>query len=137
MIMDQLAQRIKQVSNELKGYVETRIELLILNLSEKGTLWLGDLIQHTFNLVILGTGLLFGLIALGFYLGELLNSMPAGFGIIGGFLFLVGLILILSKPKSISRKIQSQIMHDVIEALDAKKDTEEIKFLEENKNRES
>ncbi len=137
MIMDQLAQRIKQVSNELKGYVETRIELLILNLSDKGTLWLGDLIQHTFNLVILGTGLLFGLIALGFYLGELLNSMPAGFGIIGGFLFLVGLILILSKPKSISRKIQSQIMHDVIEALDAKKDTEEIKFLEENKNRES
>ncbi|MBR9917557.1 phage holin family protein [bacterium] len=135
--MDQLAQRIKQVSNELKGYVETRIELLILNLSDKGTLWLGDLIQHTFNLVILGTGLLFGLIALGFYLGELLNSMPAGFGIIGGFLFLVGLILILSKPKSISRKIQSQIMHDVIEALDAKKDTEEIKFLEENKNRES
>lgn len=99
MIMDQLAQRIKQVSNELKGYVETRIELLILNLSDKGTLWLGDLIQHTFNLVILGTGLLFGLIALGFYLGELLNSMPAGFGIIGGFLFLVGLILILSKPK--------------------------------------
>jgi len=137
VIMDQLAQRIKQVSNELKGYVETRIELLILNLSDKGTLWLGDLIQHTFNLVILGTGLLFGLIALGFYLGELLNSMPAGFGIIGGFLFLVGLILILSKPKSISRKIQSQIMHDVIEALDAKKDTEEIKFLEENKNRES
>lgn len=135
--MDQLTQRIKQVSNELKGYVETRIELLILNLSDKGTLWLGDLIQHTFNLVILGTGLLFGLIALGFYLGELLNSMPAGFGIIGGFLFLVGLILILSKPKSISRKIQSQIMHDVIEALDAKKDTEEIKFLEENKNRES
>lgn len=134
--MDQLTQRIKQVSNELKGYVETRIELLILNLSDKGTLWLGDLIQHTFNLVILGTGLLFGLIALGFYLGELLNSMPAGFGIIGGFLFLVGLILILSKPKSISRKIQSQIMHDVIEALDAKKDTEEIKFLEENKNRE-
>ncbi|OAN62071.1 hypothetical protein A8B79_03775 [Balneola sp. EhC07] len=135
--MDQLAQRIKQVSNELKGYVETRIELLILNLSDKGTLWLGDLIQHTFNLIILGTGLLFGLIALGFYLGELLNSMPVGFGIIGGFLFLVGLILILSKPKNISRKIQSQIMHDVIEALDAKKDTEEIKFLEENKNRES
>jgi uncharacterized membrane protein YqjE len=135
--MDQLGQRIKQVSNEFKDYVETRIELLILNLSEKGTLLLGDMIQHTFNMIILGTGLLFGLIALGFYLGELLNSMPAGFGIIGGFLFLVGLILILSKPKNISRKIQSQIMHEVIEALDAKKDTEEIKFLEETKNREA
>ncbi|HAW79040.1 MAG TPA: hypothetical protein DCX27_04545 [Balneola sp.] len=135
--MDQFCQRIKQVSNEFKDYVETRIELLILNLSEKGTLLLGDMIQHTFNMIILGTGLLFGLIALGFYLGELLNSMPAGFGIIGGFLFLVGLILIMSKPKNISRKIQSQIMHEVIEALDAKKDTEEIKFLEETKNREA
>ena len=134
--MDQLGQRIKQVSNELKGYVETRIELLILNLSDKGTLWLGDLIQHTFNLVILGAGLLFGLIALGFYLGNLLNSMSAGFGIIGGFLFLIGLILMISKPKSISQKIQNQIMRDVIDALESKKEHESVKFLEEKKSEE-
>ncbi|MEO9887449.1 MAG: phage holin family protein [Balneola sp.] len=134
--MDQLGQRIKQVSNELKGYVETRIELLILNLSDKGTLWLGDLIQHTFNLVILGTGLLFGLIALGFYLGELLNSMPAGFGIIGVLLFLLGLILMIAKPKNVSRKIQAQIMKDVIDALESKKDHQNINFLEEKKSEE-
>lgn len=133
--MDQLGQRIKQVSNELKDYVETRIELLILNLSDKGTLWLGDLIQHTFNFIVLGTGLLFGLIALGFYLGELLNSMPLGFAIIGGILFLVGLILMLVKPKSISRKIQTQIMHDVIEALESKKE-DDIKLLEEKEHKE-
>jgi len=135
--MDQLGQRIKQVSNELKGYVETRIELLILNLSDKGTLWLGDLIQHSINFLILGVGLLFGLIALGFYLGDLLNSIPLGFAIIGGFLFLVGLILILVQPKSISKKIQTQIMHDVIEALEAKKDREDIKLLEENQSKEN
>lgn len=134
--MDQLGQRIKQVSNEFKDYVETRIELLILNLSDKGTLWLGDLIQHTFNLVILGAGLLFGLIALGFYLGEVLNSNSLGFAIIGGILFLIGLTLILRKPKNISRKIQAQIMHDVIEALESKKDHEDIKFLEDKKLRE-
>tara|TARA_R110002126_G_scaffold120282_1_gene261449 strand:- start:6982 stop:7389 length:408 start_codon:yes stop_codon:yes gene_type:complete len=134
--MDQLGQRIKQVSNEFKGYVETRIELLILNLSDKGTLWLGDLIQHTFNLVILGTGVLFGLIALGFYLGEILNSTPLGFAIIGGILFLIALILILAKPKNISRRIQAQIMHDVIEALESKKEHEDIKFLEEKKRKE-
>ena len=137
MIMDQLSQRIKQVSNELKDYVETRTELLILNLSDKGTLWLGDLIQHTFNLVVLGTGLLFGLIALGFYLGELLNSMSLGFGIIGAFLFIIGLILILSKPRSLSKRIQTQIMHDVLEALDSKKETENIVLLEETKNEDS
>lgn len=135
--MDQLSQRIKQVSNELKDYVETRTELLILNLSDKGTLWLGELIQHTFNLVVLGTGLLFGLIALGFYLGELLNSMSLGFGIIGAFLFIIGLILILSKPRSLSKRIQTQIMHDVLEALDSKKETENIVLLEETKNEDS
>lgn len=134
--MDLLGQRIKQVSNELKEYVETRIELLILNLSDKATLWLGDLIQHTFNLVILGTGLVFGLIALGFYLGELLESMSAGFGIIGGFLTLVGLILLIVKPKNVSRKIQNQIMRDVIDALESKKEDESIKFLEEKKSKE-
>lgn len=134
--MDLLGQRIKQVSNELKEYVETRIELLILNLSDKATLWLGDLIQHTFNLVILGTGLVFGLVALGFYLGELLESMAAGFGIIGGFLTLIGLILIIVKPNNVSRKIQNQIMRDVIDALESKKKDESIKFLEEKKSKE-
>jgi hypothetical protein len=134
--MDQLGKRIKQVSNELKGYVETRIELLILNLSDKSTLWIGNFIQHSFNFLILGTGLLFGLIALGFYLGELLNCVPLGFAIIGGFLFLIGLLLLLIKPKGISRKIQSQIMHDVIEALEGKKENEDIKFLEDKQNKE-
>jgi len=131
--MDQLGQRIKQVSNELKGYVETRIELLILNLSDKGTLWLGNMIQHSVSFIILGTGLLFGLIALSFYLGELLNSNALGFLIVGGFLFIVGIILVLAKPKNISRKIQQQIMHDVIEALESKKENETIKYLEEKK----
>ena len=134
--MDQLGQRIKQVSNEFKDYVETRIELLILTFSDKATLWIGELIQHTFNLVILSTGLLFCLIALGFYLGELMNSMPAGFGIIGGVLFLFGMILLLSKPKNITRRIQDQIMKDVIEALESKRNYEEMKFLEEKKSEE-
>lgn len=131
--MDPLGQRIKQVSNELKDYVETRIELLILNLSDKSTQWLGDLIQHGINFLILGVGLLFGLIALGFYLGELLNSTPLGFAIIGGLLSIIGLMLILVKPRGFSRKIQNQIMHDVIEALESKKEHEDIKFLEEKK----
>ncbi len=131
--MDQLGQRIKQVSNELKGYVETRIELLILNLSEKGTFWFGNMIQQSFSFIILGTGLLFGFIALGFYLGELLNSNALGFACIGGFLFLIGLILILMKPKNISRKIQQQFMRDVIEALEEKKEDKTIKYLEEKK----
>jgi len=131
--MDPLSQRIKQVSNELKEYVETRIELLILNLSDKSTKWLGDLIQHGLSFLILGAGLLFGLIALGFYLGELLNSTPLGFAIIGGFLSIIGLLLVWIKPRGISRKIQDHIMHDVIEALGSKKEHEEIKFLEEKK----
>jgi hypothetical protein len=134
--MDQLGQRIKQVSNELKGYVETRIELLILNFSDKGTVWLGDLVQHTVHFIVLGIGLLFGLIALGFYLGEVLNSNSIGFGIIGGILVFLGLVLVLAKPKNISRKIQAQIMHDVIESLESKKVNEEIKFLEDKNLKE-
>ncbi len=130
--MDQLGQRIKQVSNELKEYVETRIELLIISLGDQATFWVGNAIQQLISFTVLSIGILFGLIALGFYLGELLKSNAIGFGIVGGVLFFVGLILVLAKPKNISRRIQNQIMNDVIESLESNKEKKEpVKYLEE------
>ncbi len=128
--MDQLGQRIKQITNELKEYVETRIELLLLNVSDKASLWVGKLVQQLFGYTILGTGLLFLMLALSFYLGELLNNTALGFCLVGGFVFLIGLILVLSQPKNLSRKIQAQIMHDIIDALDSKKE-EQLKYIAE------
>lgn len=129
--MDFIGPKIKQITNELKSYVETRIELLVLNLAEKGAILFGDIVQAFLSLTVLVSGLMLCIIALSLYLGELLDNSYLGFLITGGFLTFVGLVLILAKPKNFSKKIQNQVMSDVMNALDTKKKPETIKYLEE------
>ena len=89
------------------------------------------MVQVGFSLAILASGFMLCLIALSLYLGELLNSSYLGFLITGGFLTIVGLLLVLVKPKNLSKKIQNQVMSDVMNALETKKKPETIKYLEE------
>lgn len=130
--MDQLSQRIKQTTNELKDYFETKFELLVLNVSERVTLWIGETIQQLVGFTILGIGFLLGLVALGFYLGELFGSTALGFAVVSTPVLILGLILTIAKPKGIARNIQSQFMNDVLKALDENKEKSEIKMLKEN-----
>ena len=133
--MDQLSQRIKQTTNELKDYLETRFELLVLNVSERVTLWIGETVQQLIGFTILGAGILFGLFALAFYLGEFFESTALGFAVVSAPILILGLILTVIKPKRIARNIQNQFMNDVLKALDENKEESEIKMLEEsNKN---
>ena len=130
--MDQLSQRIKQTTNELKDYFETKFELLVLNVSERVTLWIGETIQQLVAFTILGIGLLLGLFALGFYLGELFGSTALGFAVVSAPVLILGLILTIAKPKGIARNIQNQFMNDVLKALDDNKEKSDIKMLKEN-----
>ena len=123
--MDPIGQQIKKVSNELKDYVETRFELLVLNISDKVTMWIGEAIQQLVGFAVLGLGLLFAMIALGFYVSELVSNQALGFAIVSAPVLLIGLIMVLIKPKGIARGIQSQFMAEVLDALDDKK--EEVK----------
>ncbi|MFA5668919.1 MAG: phage holin family protein [Balneolaceae bacterium] len=117
--MDLIGQHIKNITKDLKDFLENRIELLILNSSEKIAKYIGLAAQQLFVLVIILVGLLFSLIGLGFYLGELFQSNAIGFLIIGGFILSVGLLLVAFKPNGISRKIQNQILNDIMQELDA------------------
>lgn len=118
--MEQLGNRVRQITAELRDYLETRFDLVVLNVSEKITLWIGEAVQQVIGFVILAIGLLFGLVALGFYLGSLLDSPALGFACVGGPVFLIGLIILLLKPKGIARKVQNQFMNDILEALEDK-----------------
>ena len=117
--MDLIGQHIKNITKDLKDFLENRIELLILNGSEKIAKYIGLAVQQLFVLVIILLGLFFSLIGLGFYLGELLQSNAIGFSIIGGFILIIGLLLVALKPNGISKKIQNQILNDIMQELDA------------------
>ncbi len=115
--MEDLGSRIKQVSRELKHYVETRLELTLLNFGDKVSYLIGQSIQQLFGYAILLLGLIFGLTALAIYLGELLDEQWAGYAIVAAPFIILGLIFVMVKPKSIARKIQDQILAEFLDTL--------------------
>lgn len=129
--MDQLGERLKHIVNELKDYVETRLELLLINISDKITFRIGLSIQKLLGFSLLGVGLLFALVALALYLGELLDSRALGYVIVSVPLLLTGIFFAFGKPKAIARGIQLQIMEEIIEALE-----EKVEELPPKKNEE-
>lgn len=115
--MDDLGSRIKNITNELKEYVETRLELTVLNISDKVTYIVGQSVQQLIGYTILSVGLLFALVALAIYLGELLDEEWAGYLIVAAPLFLAGLILVIVKPKSIVKRIQNEMLAELLETM--------------------
>ena len=103
--MDQLGSRLKQLSFELREYIETRIDLLVLNVSDQVTNWISVSIQKIIGFSIIGAGLLFGMIALAIHLGDVLNNEALGFAVIALPLILIGLALSFSKPFGIANTI--------------------------------
>lgn len=116
--MDQFSTRIKEISGDIKSYLETRIELIVINVSEKVTLWIGYSIQKMTGYIILASGLLFAIFALALYLGDLLGHASFGFLIVSVPLIILGCIYALSRPKGMARNIQSQFMSEVLKALE-------------------
>lgn len=118
--MDQLNSRVKQITNELKQYVETRLDLLVLNIGEQITKWLGESIQKLIGFTVLGIGVFFGMMALAIYIGELLGNVAIGYLIVSAPMILIGILLASAKPKGIAKSIQNQFMDGILKSIEKK-----------------
>lgn len=127
--MEDLGNRIKHITNELKEYVETRLELVFLNVGDRITYLIGQSIQTFAGYVVLTIGLIFGMTALAIFLGELLDERWAGYAIVGAPFLIAGLIFIFSKPRFITRRIQNQILSELISAFEDEEEDEKPKQL--------
>lgn len=116
--MDQLNSRLKQITGELKEYLETRINLLVLNVGEQVTGWVGISTQKIIGYTVLGCGLFFAALAGAFFLGDLLENDALGFLIVSLPLLLIGVIFALAKPFGIANSIQRQLMAGVIKSIE-------------------
>lgn len=124
--MDYLGSRIKHVTNELKDYVETRLELTFLNVSDRLTYWIGHSVQTVIGYVIFGIGLLFAMTALAIYLGQLLDAQWAGYLIVAFPFIIIGLIFVLAKPKFIARRIQNEMLAELLESMNAEEELDKL-----------
>lgn len=138
--MDQLNARLKQITNELKLYFEARIDLMVLNIGENITGWLGSSIQKLIGFIVLGLGGLFAMIALAIWLGDLIGNEALGYLIVALPLLLIGAILSFAKPGKIARGIQNQFMDGILKSIEKEETKQEqlppVKSIELTKGHE-
>ena len=77
--------------NDLSSYIEKRIDILKLRIYEKASISSSYIVYGLIIFIFIFTIFFLGLIALGFFVGEMLGSNAAGFGI----LILVTLAILL------------------------------------------
>jgi len=117
--MDSAHQENKSKSDSLlpgadvRKYVENRIELFSITVAEQIAAAISASIQKFVGLLFLSFGAVFLWIALGFFLGELLDSQALGFFLAALPLVLIGFILYNKSLKSIEHRIQRDIINKI------------------------
>jgi len=131
--MDQFGDKLKNLTGEIKHYIETRLEIFLIEISENLTDWAAQSIQKGIGVLLLSSGLLFAFISLAIYLGEILENMSLGFLIVSAPLLLIGLIFTLTGSKALANSIQKQFMKSVLKSLEEQetKSSNETKLLPE------
>lgn len=135
--MDQLSSRLKQITSELKEYLETRIDLLVLNVGDQVSAWIGLSTQKVIGYLILSFGLLFASIALAIYLGDLLQNEALGYLIVSVPLLILGLIFAFAKPFGIANSVQKQLMSEILKAIEEEKPSSKELKIPEHKEQEN
>ena len=108
------------LKNDISTYVETRLELMKLNTYERVAKTMA-VFSYGIVLVLLAFfAILFLFLALGFFLGEILNSVALGFLlVVGMYLLLFGLILLFRE------KISARVTNEIITAMMRKDEKED------------
>ena len=129
-MMDQFAERIKQITGELKEYIEARIDLMVLNIGEQITQWIGESIQKVIGYTVLGSGIFFLMMAWAIFLGDLLENLALGYLITAVPLMIIGALLASAKPRGLSKSIQNQFMDGILKSIDKKKEDKALQLPE-------
>lgn len=82
--MSEAKKSFDELFENLKEYLQTKLDIFSLTFSEKLSNILSTLILKSFFLIFFSIGLFFGSIALALYIGQLTNNTMLGFLIVGG-----------------------------------------------------
>ena len=108
------------LKNDISTYVETRLELLKLDTYERVAKTMA-VFSYGIVLVLLGFfAILFLFLALGFFLGEMLNSVALGFLLVVGMYLLLFCAILWFREK-----ISAKVTNEIITAMMSKDDKED------------
>ncbi|WP_234572100.1 phage holin family protein [Rhodohalobacter sp. 614A] len=117
-----------KITSDIREYVEKRVQLLTLTITEQVARIMAESFQKVLGMFILSFALFFLWFAVGFLIAELIGSFSAGFAIASLPLFVVGFIFLKSKSKSITEKVQAQLMASILDDIDFEKEAKQDKL---------
>lgn len=136
---DHISDRFRTITADIKLYVEKRIELLLLNVGEQYSKWIAESIQKATGLFLVFGAIVFLLVALAIYLGEITGSPSLGYVIVSLPLFVVGILFFYLKPRSLVENLQHHFESELVEALTPNGESEQelLNLPEQNEEKVS
>lgn len=122
---------IKGVAGRMKEYVTIKMDSIKLDIAEKLSLLLSNLISKIVFLLVLSFFLLFLNLAIAYALGEWLGATSIGFLIVAGFYLFVGLVIWGLREKLIRNPVMNSIISQLFK--DEKKEMRPFKNIDELK----
>ncbi len=113
-IKEQQQEKKESLASDIRSYIETRIELLMLSVAEQISRVIAHSVQKLIGLILLISAVYFICFALGFYIGDLLGNYSYGFAIVSLPFLLAGIIFINRKSKRLTEKIQAEMISKMI-----------------------
>lgn len=86
-------EKVEDLAQGVTGYVDTYLKLTAVKVTDKASEVISVGITTVILALVAYMGLLFGALALGWWIGQQLESVAAGFAIMGGFFVLLTVIL--------------------------------------------
>ncbi|MCW3086190.1 MAG: hypothetical protein JWP12_3556 [Bacteroidetes bacterium] len=105
--------KVEKLFTDVKEYAETKLDLVALNVQEKGS----DVMGSAASILVIGIVILFVLLFLSlgaaFIIGHCFHNFSIGFFLIAGFYFLVGLVIYFSRNKLIKMPVINALLKKI------------------------
>lgn len=115
---DQVGQKLRGITSDIKRYIEKRLELILLNAGEHFSKWMAIMVHRSVGALLTVGGICFLLVALAIYLGNLLGSSSLGYVIVSIPLLVLGALFMSLKPQNLLQELQKRFEIEVIEAVE-------------------
>jgi uncharacterized membrane protein YqjE len=112
---DHLLDRIKKLPTEIRVLIEKRVELYVIEFGEKLSKNAAKTIASLISLGVFLLAMIFALIALAFFVGDVLDSTAAGFAVVAALLLVLGLVVYLLSPELIESRLRDSIASSFLE----------------------
>lgn len=111
---------VKRLPGELRMMLEKRLELMALDISEGMSVVVSRILFVIFGGMVLSIALLFLLMSLSYFLGQLLGNIALGYMVTAIPLFIIGILLFNKKPRSVYVSTKTWILNQFIDLISKK-----------------